>query len=289
MSGEFAFIDSLRQLAVHPGARNLDDDCAVLKVGEETLVITHDMMVEGIHYLPGQDPADVAWKLVTVNLSDLASKGARPLGVLLGYMFGMDDARFVEGLHEALDHYGASLLGGDTVAGTGTQALGLTAIGKASYVPVPSRGTARSGDALYVTGPLGAAMLGFEALKAGSGDSLAFRRPHARLDEGIALAPHVSAIMDISDGLLLDALRLANASDVTLAIDSAAVPIAAPEDRRDEALRWGDDYELLFTAPAGISLPIPATQIGTAAPRADAPVLLDNQRLTNADELGFRH
>ena len=70
----------------------------MLEIGGETLVLTHDMMVEGVHWLPGQDPADVAWKLVATNLSDLAAKGAEPVGVLLGYMLGADDLRFVEGL-----------------------------------------------------------------------------------------------------------------------------------------------------------------------------------------------
>ena len=79
MNGEAAFIDMLRAIAGHPAARGLMDDAAVLEVGGEALVLTHDMMVEGVHFLPAQDPADVAWKLVTRNLSDLAAKGAEPL------------------------------------------------------------------------------------------------------------------------------------------------------------------------------------------------------------------
>src|SRR5687768_16330346 len=93
VSSELSFIASLRGLAAHPSARNLDDDCAVFEVGSETLILTHDMMVEGVHWLSGQDPADVAWKLVAVNLSDLAAKGAEPVGVLLGYSLGGDDSR----------------------------------------------------------------------------------------------------------------------------------------------------------------------------------------------------
>lgn len=289
MTTELAFIEQLRRLAAHPGARNFDDDCAVIELGGEMLVLTHDMMVEGVHYLSGQDPADVAWKLVSVNLSDLAAKGAAPLGVLLGYMFGKDDARFLAGLEEALAHYHVPLLGGDTVAGTGAQALGLTAIGVATHRPVPSRGGARPGDALYVTGPVGAAMVGFEALQSGQGDSSAYRRPQALLGQGKALAPHVTAMMDVSDGLLLDACRLADASDVTLAIDSAAVPLAAPEDRRGDALRWGDDYQLLFCAPPHAALPIPAYAIGQVLQRGAAPLLLDGAPLTARDGLGYQH
>ncbi|HEX8055071.1 MAG TPA: thiamine-phosphate kinase [Novosphingobium sp.] len=289
MTGELAFIDALRRIAGHPGARQLDDDCAVVEFGGEAVVLTHDMMVEGIHYLPDQDAADIAWKLVATNMSDLAAKGAEPVGVLLGYMLGRDDARFLAGLEEALAHYGAPLLGGDTVAATGAQALGLTAIGRATHRPVPSRGGAQVGDILYITGPVGGAMLGLEALRSGQGDSLAYRRPRALLAEGQALAPHVGAMMDVSDGLLLDAARLARASGVTLAVDSAAVPIATPPDRRAEALRWGDDYQLLFTASPGAALPIDAYPIGEALAASKVPLLLDGQPLRENDGLGYQH
>ena len=290
MKGEADFIAALRALAADPAARGLADDAAVLEVGEEAIVLTHDMMVEGVHFLAGQDPADVAWKLVACNLSDLAAMGAQPLGVLLGYMLGEDDARFLEGLAEVLACYEVPLLGGDTVSGGPQRTFGLTAIGRATHRPAPSRAGASSGDALFVTGRLGAAMLGFEALRDGTGaDSAAYRRPLPRLTEGIALAPHVTAMMDISDGLLLDAWRLAEASDVSLAIDERAVPIAAPEDRRLGALTWGDDYELLFTLPPGVEPPVPATRIGAVEPRGFAPLFLDGEPLVNQAGLGYRH
>lgn len=250
-------------------------------------MLTHDAMAEGVHFLGQQDPADLAWKLVATNLSDLAAKGAEPLGVLLGYQLGRDDARFLEGLSEVLAHYGVPLLGGDTIAATGEQVLGLTAIGRATHRPVPSRGGARPGHALYLTGPLGAAMAALEALKAGNGDSAAYRRPRALLAEGQALAPHVSAMMDVSDGLLLDASRIAAASGVTLAIESAAVPLAVPENRRDAALRWGEDYQLLFTAPADAALPVPAHRIGAVLRAESAPVLLDGAPPSGS--LGYEH
>lgn len=284
---EPAFIEALRQLAQHPGARGLDDDCAVIELGGEALVLTHDMMVAGVHFLRDQDPADVAWKLVATNMSDLAAKGAEPVGVLLGYMLGRDDARFLAGLEEALMHYGAPLLGGDTVSGGSAQALGLTAIGRATHRPAPSRSGAKAGDRLWITGPVGAAMIGLEALRSGQGDSLAYRRPRALLAEGRALAPIVTAMMDVSDGLLLDAARMARASGVTIAIESAAVPIAAPAARRDEALRWGDDYQLLFALPAGIEPPVPATRIGSVLAPGDAPLLIDGQLPEGT--LGFEH
>jgi len=280
----------LRALASHPAARGLMDDAAVLDVGVETLILTHDMMVEGIHTLPGQAPQDIAWKLVAINLSDLAAKGAQPLGVLIGHMLGPDDSLFIKGLEEVLGHYSVPLLGGDTVAGGPPRAFGLTAIGRATCTPVPSRGGARVGDRLCITGPVGAAMMGFEALKNGTEeDSSAYRRPAALLAEGQALAPHVSAMMDISDGLLLDAWRMAQASGVTLALDSAAVPLAAPEARRADALRWGEDYQLLFTAPAASRLPIAVHIIGDVVPQGDAPLLLDGKPAGAPETLGYQH
>lgn len=290
MTAESAFVDALRAFAGHPAARRLDDDAAVLEFGGEALVLTHDMLVEGVHFLPGTARADVAWKLVATNLSDLAAKGAEPLGVLLGYMLGNDEPGFLAGLAEVLDHYGVPLLGGDTVAGGPPQALGLTAIGRATHRPVPARSGAQPGDALWLTGELGGAMLGYETLRDGTGgEASAYLRPMARLAEGFALAPVVTTMMDVSDGLLLDAWRLAEASAVSLAIDSAAVPIVAPEPRRLDALRWGDDYELLFTLPADADPPVPATRIGSVEPRGFVPLFLEGEPLANRAGLGWEH
>jgi thiamine-monophosphate kinase len=107
--------------------------------------------------------------------------------------------------------------------------------------------------------------------------------------EGRALAPLVTAMMDVSDGLLLDAARLARASGVTIAIDTAAVSIALPETRRAEALRWGDDYQLLFALPAGAEPPVPAQCIGRVLARGDAPLLIDGATPEPGDELGYQH
>lgn len=279
------FIAALRALPLHPGARGLLDDCAVLAIGGETLVITHDMMAEGTHFRPGADHADVAWKLVAANLSDLAAKGAEPVGVLLGHMLGGEDARFVKGLREALEAFATPLLGGDTIAGTPPRAFGVTALGRATHTPVPARSGARVGDGVYLTGPVGRAMLGFE------GDPEhrpAFDRPVPRLAEGIALAPQTSAMMDVSDGLLLDAFRLAEASCVTISLVSQDIPVADP-DRVSACIRWGDDYELLFTAPISPPLPVPAHRIGTVIARGAAPLLLDGRALTDPAGLGYRH
>lgn len=280
----------MRALATHPASRGLADDCAVLDFGGEALVVTHDMMVEGVHWLPGQDMADVAWKLVATNLSDLAAKGAEPVGVLLGFTLGDQDERFITGLAEALTAFGVPLLGGDTVSANGPRSLGLTALGRATHRPPPSRAGASPGDSLWLTGPVGAAMLGFEALRDHtSANSAAFRRPIPRLAQGHALAPFATAMMDVSDGLLIDAARMADASNVTFAIDSAAVPFPAnlPPERRHDAMRWGDDYELLLTLPPGIAPPCPAVCIGLARPRTPSPVIVDGA--VPQGSLGYTH
>ena len=247
-------------------------------------------MVDGVHVLEGQDPADIAWKLVAVNLSDLAAKGAEPVGVLLSHMLGTDDHRFVTGLGEVLEAYNVPLLGGDTVRGEGPRVWGCTAIGRATHKPVPSRGGAKVGDAIYVTGTLGAAMLGFEALRDGDeADSTAYRRAAPLLKEGQLLAPHVSAMMDVSDGLLLDCWRMATACEfAAFELESAAIPVA-DEARRDECIRWGDDYQLLFTAPADTDLPVAATRIGTVTSADSSSLWLDGEALTPEHGLGYQH
>lgn len=242
-------------------------------------------MAEGTHFREDASMRDVAWKLIAANLSDLAAKGAEPVGVLLSYSLGKGDAEFVEGLQEALDAFGVQLLGGDTIRASNSRTIGLTAIGTANHTPVPARSGAGNGDALYVTGILGRAMLGFEGVT----DHLeAFNRPHPRVAEGQMLAPHVTAMMDISDGLLLDAFRMAGASGTTIAIESAAVPVADTA-RREDCIRWGDDYELLFTLPATTTPPVPATRIGSVELRGFAPLRLDEHPLVNAEGLGYQH
>ncbi|MDP4574719.1 thiamine-phosphate kinase [Qipengyuania sp. G39] len=285
MSAENTFIASLRALAKAPEARGLEDDAAVINLGNQTLVITHDTIVEGVHVRDTDDPADIAWKLIAVNLSDLAAKGARPLGVLVSHMLGEDDDRFVLGLSEVLAHYDVSLLGGDTVGGAGRRVWGCTAIGSAAHCPVPDRRGARPGDAIFVTGVLGKAMLGFKGVR---GFEPAYLRPKPLLDEGIALAPHVSAMMDVSDGLLLDAARMARASGTVFDLQRACIPVAA-QSRFEDCIRWGDDYQLLFTAPSNAVFPTAATRIGTVSENGTAPLLLDGSPPDASRPLGYQH
>lgn len=311
VSAEVAFIDLLRGIAIDPAARGLADDTAVLDVGGRCLVLTKDMLVEGIHYLPDDPPGDVAWKLLAVNLSDLAAKGARPIGVLLGYSLGDDswDRAFAEGLRTALDAFDCPLLGGDTVSSPGLRTLSLTAIGQAD-APVPSRSGARPGDDLWVSGTIGDGGAGLAILRGElTGDDALVRRyraPRARLETGQALAPLVTAMMDVSDGLLIDASRLAQASRIGIVLAIETIPLSDAylqtigDDRasRLRAATAGDDYELLFTSPkasrhriveTGERLRLPLTRIGRCEAGEGFSLTDAEQHVPLPDSLGWEH
>ena len=285
---ESDFITALRALPLHPGARGLADDVATIDFGGETLILTHDMIAEGVHYRAGTDPFDIAWKLVAVNLSDLAAKGADPIGVMIGASLNEGSARFVAGLSAILTEYDVPLLGGDTIRPAGPASFGCTAIGRATVRPVPARNGAQAGDTLYLAGRVGLARLGWAALERGEtppeGARDAYLRPRPLLDEGRALAPHASAMMDVSDGLLLDARRMAEASGVTIAIDTASVPLAGDDARA--AMTWGDDYALLLAAST-LPAHAPCVAIGRVTAMGDAPLLLDGRPVSGP--LGYQH
>ena len=302
---ESAFIESLRALATHPAARGLADDAALLEIGGRTLVLTHDMLVEGVHYLPGDPPADVAWKLVAVNLSDLAAKGARPIGVLLGYSLGDDawDSAFVAGLGIALGAFGIPLLGGDTVRGAGARTLALTAIGEA-VGPIPARSGGEAGDHLWVSGTIGDAGPGLRGVSEALVER--YRNPRPRLEAGARLAPLVGAMMDVSDGLLIDASRLASASGVAAEIDLALIPLSEPllaalgdgRETRLAAATAGDDYELLFAAAPGRAaqilalqdeLGLPMSRIGTLAEGSGLSLTDAGESVELPSRLGWEH
>jgi thiamine-monophosphate kinase len=275
--GELAFIERLRLIATHPAARGLDDDVAVL--GD--LVLTHDTIAEGIHYLPDDPPASVGWKLVAVNLSDLAAKGAEPVAGLMSVTIdgeGEWEERFLFGVSAACEAYGLPLVGGDTIRlplGT-PRVLGLTAIGRAK-APIPSRGGGKAGDRLWLVGTLGDAAAGLAALqrdaKAEGPLVEAYRRPVPQLAAGREFAPHANAMMDISDGLLLDLSRLCAASRCRAKIDLDSLPLSrafiaergANRKARLWAARRGDDYALLAALPPdfdpSLSLSLPSRTI----------------------------
>lgn len=310
-TGEADFIARLRALATDPAARGLLDDAAVL--GD--LVLTHDMIVEGVHYLADDSPIDVAWKLVAVNLSDLAAKGALPLGVLMGYGLSGDpewDAGFVEGLGAVLRYFDVALLGGDTVRlpANAPRCFGLTAIGRAPIDGAPSRGGAKPGDQLWVTGSIGDAGIGL-ATRCGRAKGLdshraAYARPQPQLAVGQAVAGHVHAMMDVSDGLLIDATRMAAASHCRFDIAMEAVPLspATLTVQRDElatrlaAATAGDDYQLLFAASPSMNatirkiserLGVAISHVGTVGEGAGLALTHCGNAVAIPDRLGFTH
>ncbi|RVT42060.1 thiamine-phosphate kinase [Sphingobium algorifonticola] len=307
MADEYEYIAALRTLATDPAARGLMDDAAVLPVGDIRLVLTSDTLVEGVHFL-ASDPADsIGWKLAAVNLSDLAAKGATPRACLMNYaLSGNDDwdADFLRGLRAALDIYGMPLIGGDTVAMPkgAPRSFTLTAIGEAGSGPVPARSGARAGDILYVTGPVGDSGAGLALLTAGQKPNDnpttnclidAYRRPQPRLAQGQALVPYVTAMMDISDGLLIDARRMGEASGVGIVIDhvplsDAFIALHGP-DARIAAATSGDDYELLFAAAPDVALPVPAIAVGRCEAGVGLRLILDGKPIPLPERLGYQH
>jgi thiamine-monophosphate kinase len=286
MAGERDFIAAhLVPLAASPAARGLADDAAVWAppLGRD-LVFTHDVLAAGVHYLASDPPGDIAWKLLAVNLSDLAAMGSAPAGVLLG--LGLSAAEdeswrtaFIAGLGRALAHFGVELWGGDTVSGLAAAVLGLTAIGHVEPGVALGRTGATPGDDVWVSGTIGDAGLGLQVARGEVPFNLfllnRFRRPTPRLALGRALGGLASACMDVSDGVLIDADRLARASGVAIRIDLATIPqspaaVAQGADPLASATA-GDDYELLFSAPAdrvadvmalSRALRLPLTRIG---------------------------
>ncbi|MBJ6122901.1 thiamine-phosphate kinase [Sphingomonas mollis] len=295
---EAEFIVALRGLPLHAGARGLLDDAAV--VGG--LVMTTDTLVEGVHFVDHDPPADVAWKLVAVSLSDLAAKGAVPEGVLLNLPLSHDgwDAAFLTGLAEVTAAFAVPLIGGDTVSlpAGAPRVLSCTAIGRDAAAP--SRTGAQAGDALWVTGVIGDAGAGLGIAIGAPGPATllaAYRRPRPRLAEGRALAPHVHAMSDVSDGLLIDAARMAAASGLAVTIDIATIPLSrayrdqAGAERRGRlaAATSGDDYELLFAAPPEWQPPVPATRIGAFADGRGVTLVDGGESVALPARLGWEH
>jgi thiamine-monophosphate kinase len=273
---EFAIIAAHFAPLAAPGGRGLLDDAALLQGG--AFVITVDAIVEGVHFLP-DDPIDsVAQKALRVNLSDLAAKGARPLHYLLTLQWprtrpAAQIAEFAAGLARDQATFGVTLLGGDTTATPGPLAISVTMIGAAAS-RTPGRADAQAGDDLWVTGVIGDGVLGLEARRRGewAGDVVGhYLRPLPRTEFASAIAQHAHAAMDVSDGLLGDAAKIAAASGVRLVLDPAALPLSAnaaawlaaqpdPHAARAHLANGGDDYEILFTAS-----PAARTALVTAA------------------------
>lgn len=318
MTTEFALIEALRGIATSGAARGLADDAAVLDIGGAQLVLTLDTLVEGVHYRPDDPPGSIAWKLVAVNASDLSAKGAGPLGCLYSHALGDDawDSAFLAGLAQACAHFRMPLLGGDTVRmpDGAARSFSLTALGRVeSGRNVPSRSGALAGDRVWVSGSIGDGGLGLAVLSGRPADAQAsawlaerYRRPCPETRLGPALAPWVSAMMDISDGLLLDAQRMADASGVAITLAADCVPLSSVYratagddlDARLAAITAGDDYVLLFTAPPGstarireaaASLDCRTTLVGEVAAGSGLSLTHREQPVPLPERLGYRH
>lgn len=277
-------------LATHPGALGLSDDVAVMTPPDDCeLVLETDAIVAGMHFFADDSPAAIARKALRINLSDLAAKGARPLGFLLSLALprrpgraapdaaaaavAVDDAwlaAFAAALGEDATAYGCPLYGGDTVASPGPVMISVTVIGAVPAGTLVKRSGARPGDRVLVTGTIGDAALGLVlrmeragaedfGLTAEERDHLLSRylepRPRTALAE--AVRTHATAGMDVSDGLAGDLAKLCRVSGVTARVEVGRVPLSGAAHRLLDAapehlaavLSGGDDYEILCTVP----------------------------------------
>lgn len=279
-----------------PAGLGLRDDAALMRPSPgEDLVLTTDALVAGVHFFADDPPGAIARKALRVNLSDLAAKGARPLGFLLGLALPPDWtdgwlAAFVEGLGADVVDFKCPLLGGDTVATPGPLTLSVTAIGAVAQGRMPRRAGVRPRDRLYVTGTIGDAALGLQ-LRLGHGPDISqadkafllerYLMPQPRLKLIGAMAAHAGGGMDVSDGFVGDLTKMLDVSGVSARVPIYRLPlspaaraaIAADPDLFEVAATGGDDYELLASAPlksavafeaAAAAAGVPLTFVGEA-------------------------
>ena len=279
-------------------ALGVGDDGAVLEPPPgQQLVCVVDTLNEGVHFPPATPPDALGHRLLAVNLSDLAAMGANPAWATLSLSLpAVEEAwlgDFARGLGALAERHGVSLVGGDTVRGPlslSLQALGFLPPGQAL-----KRQGARPGDAVFVSGKLGAAAAGLRALGEGEHSGAlvdAFLWPRPQVELGVALRGLATAAIDVSDGLLIDLGRLITASGCGASVETESLPLAdealaycGEAEARRLALTGGDDYELCFTIPAAAQgelerrledTPVPITQIGVIESEpglrlADAP------------------
>ena len=301
-----------------PGAFGLRDDAAALVLpAGQSLVVTSDAMVEGVHFLRDDPPETLGAKLLRVNLSDLAAMGAVPktytlTTILPDWVDGRWLTGFAGGLEADQIAFGVTLVGGDTVKTPGPLTLSITAMGAFPEGEALRRSGARVGDHIYVSGAIGGAALGLAVLQGRLTDmtqaarEVAIRRyrmPEPRLALGLALRGIATAAMDVSDGLLGDLAKLLRAADVGAELWINKVPLAAglvTEGQPMDAnlVDQGDDYELLFTIPdendAGMAdmardLDLAVTKIGRITAAQGLRVLDEKGRSIDAPAVGYRH
>ena len=273
---EFDFIKTYLAPLAGPEGLGLKDDAALFKPNSgKDLVLTKDTMVEGVHFPQGHYGGDTAGKLLRVNLSDLAAKGARPIGYMLSIAWpkNIDSAfynQFAKGLLEMQDAYDFKLFGGDTVSIDGPMVVTATIIGEVPIGKMIMRSGANIEDDVWVTGTIGDAYLGLQQVlgrrlnphpcpEALGYFETAYYRPEPRLLFRQFLCQYASACVDISDGFVADAAHLSAASHVALKCELQKIPLskhaqdwlaAQPEylAAMKTLITAGDDYELIFTA-----------------------------------------
>lgn len=321
--GEFELIAKLFAplSARAPGAFGLTDDAATFRpVAGDEIVVTADLLSEGVHFRRDDPPELVAKKALRVNLSDLAAKGAVPQGYLLSLALPRDWTTswmqaFAQGLAEDQEEFSVSLWGGDTTAANGALTLAITALGTLPAGTMVRRNGARPGHRVFVSGTVGDAGAGLALLEGGqvqgsSADRQAlmdrYRLPTPRLRLGCALRGIASAMLDVSDGLLADLGHIAETSHVRIVADAARVPLsdayrAVVGGEKAAILRAataGDDYELAFTAPdtardavlqAASAATTTVTEIGRVEAGGGVALLDSSGTEIPAPNKGYRH
>jgi thiamine-monophosphate kinase len=295
-----------QQQPKHPfNQLGIGDDCALLSIPPDCqLAVTTDTMVENVHFFADADPAMLGHKLLAVNLSDLAAMGAQPFAVTLALTLPKVDEAWLQafsaGFLELAAQHQLDLIGGDTTAGPLTltvQAMGVIPKGAALL-----RSTAKPGDLIYVTGPIGNAGLGLK-IKQGyhcPHPEIAlscFNQPQPRIAQGLALRGAASACIDISDGLAADLGHILEKSAVGACLHWKKLPLSAEVlDYVKQSGDWrlpltaGDDYELCFTVPADSATALPADCHWVGVIEAEPGLRLSRNGQTEILEVkGFEH
>ena len=284
-------------------AIGIGDDGAVLTPdNDQQQIQVIDTLVEGVHFPENTSPADIAYRAVAVNLSDIAAMGGRPRWMTLALTLNNAEEQWVEsfasGLFQAADEFDVALVGGDTTSGPSV-VVTVSITGTVDLDAALLRSGAKPGDAIYVTGTLGDAAAGLSLLQRDVPDEVLaqrFLRPTPRIETGQALVGKATAAIDISDGLAGDLRKLLEASGTGGEIYLECLPLSKAlrqqgsiEDQRQMALCGGDDYELCFTAdPDAVTAITGITRIGRITESGPLKFLL-NGDVVEINDSGYRH